>query len=149
MSSKLTAEIQKKIIENLATNPTVPSAAVRAGVSPGTLRDWLAKGEAGHPDFAAFAQEAAQSRAAIKDSVIQALIETATDCHHPQQVRAAAKLLESLYPREFAAVRHEVRHEAKAPDLDLSRLPSGELRDLQRIVKRLKSDALDADGVKP
>ena len=98
MSSKLTAEIQKKIIENLATNPSVPSAAVRAGIAPSTLRDWLAKGEAGHPDFAAFAQEAAQSRAAIKDSVIQALIETASDVHHPQQVRAAAKLLESLYP---------------------------------------------------
>jgi hypothetical protein len=69
--------------------------------------------------------------------------------HHPQQVRAAAKLLESLYPMELAAVRHEVRHEAKAPDLDLCRLPSGELRQLHKIIKRLRSDALDADGVKP
>ena len=149
MSSKLTPEIRQKIIENLATNPSIPSAAVRAGIAPNTLRDWLAKGEAGDECYAAFAAEVAKSRAIIKDSVIAALIETACDVHHPQQVRAAAKLLESLYPMEFATVRYEVRHEAKAHDLDLSKLPRGELRQLHKIIKRLKSDALEADEVKP
>jgi hypothetical protein len=88
MSSKLTPEIRQKIIENLATNPSIPSAAVAAGISPQTLRDWLAKAEAGDERYAAFAQEVALSRATIKDSVIAALIETATDTHHQREGRS-------------------------------------------------------------
>ena len=139
MPSKLTPEVQKKIIENLATNPSIPSAAVRAGIAPSTLRDWLAKGEAGHPTFATFAQEVAQSRAVIKDSVIAALIETARDTSHPHQVRAAAKLLESLFPEEFSVVRHTVQHPSREPEIDLQQLPTNELRALVKTLKKLRS----------
>lgn len=139
MPSKLTPEVQKKIITNLATNPSIPSAAVRAGIAPSTLRDWLTRGQAGDPTYAVFAREVAQYRATIKDSVIAALIETACDTHHPQQVRAAAKLLESLFPEEFSVVRHTVEHQAKEPEIDLERLPAEELRAFMRILKKLQN----------
>jgi hypothetical protein len=148
MSSKLTPEIQQKIIENLATNPSLPSAAIRAGIAPSTLRDWLAKGEAGDERYAAFAQEVTLSRATVKDSVIAALIETACDVHHPQQVRAASKLLESLFPEEFSVVRHTIQHQAQEPALDLKKLPTAELRAFLKTLKRLRAEA-DAEPKPP
>ena len=46
MASKFTREIRATIIEALRENPSVPSAASKTGVSPGTLNRWLRQGEA-------------------------------------------------------------------------------------------------------
>lgn len=62
MVRKFTPERQQLILEALRENPSVPSAASKAGISPVTLNRWLQQGEEGDPEFAEFALEAAQAR---------------------------------------------------------------------------------------
>lgn len=148
MSSKFTEERRKIILEALMVNPSIASAAVRAGVSESTLRVWLQKGEEGDPLFEEFAQQCATRRAVMKDAVIEALFKTACDELHPQQTKAAHQLLSNLYPREFSSVRHVIQHQSKGEDVDLSALPTDELRQLQKTLRRLRSGP-DEDPPKP
>ena len=79
MASKFTPERQQLILEALRENPSVPSAASKAGISPVTLNRWLQQGEEGNPAFAEFALEASEARRTMKDEVVAALHKTATD----------------------------------------------------------------------
>jgi transposase-like protein len=137
MASKFTPEIQATIIEALRENPSVPSAASKAGISPVTLNRWLQQGEEGSPEFAEFALEAAEARRTMKDEIVAALYKTATDELHPQQTKAAHLLLTNLYPQEFANVKHTVTHKSKDPEIDLSSLSQEELRAFHKTLKRV------------
>ena len=139
MSSKFTEERRKIILEALMVNPSIASAAVKAGVTESTVRVWLQKGEEGNPLFEEFAQQAATARAAMKDEIVQSLYEIACDRLHPQATKAAHQLLTNLYPREFSSVRHVVQHQSKGEELDLKALPTDELRQLQKTLRRLRN----------
>ncbi len=141
-SSKFTEEVRNAVLEALRINPSIPSAASKAGIHANTLRNWLAEGEQGNLEFAAFALDAQDARMSMKDAVVASLFKIATDEMHPQATKAAHQLLTNLYPAEFANVRHTVAHQAeKQPALDLSRLPQEELRAFHRTLKRLRSEA--------
>jgi transposase-like protein len=136
--TKFTPEVRETIITAVATNPSIPSAAIRAGISPSTLHQWLHKGSEGDPRYQAFAIEVAQSRTVLKDSVMQSLFDIALDRMHPHAVRAASKLLESIWPQEFASVKHTVQHTPSSSDFDLKNLPTDELRQLAQTIKKLR-----------
>jgi transposase-like protein len=135
VSSKFNPERRAIILEALMTNPSIASAAVKAGVTESTLRVWLQKGEEGNPEYQEFAQQAATARAAI-------------DRLHPQATKAAYQLLQNLYPAEFANVKHTVSHQAKSEDVDLSSLPTDELRALGKTLRKLRSGP-DEDPKEP
>ena len=138
MATKFTPEIRATIIEALRENPSIPSAASKAGISPGTLNRWLEHGEEGNPEFAEFALECAESRRFMKDEIVQSLFEIATDRLHPQATKAAKELLSCLYPKEFSSVRHVVQHEQRQdPEIDLSSLSQEELRAFHKTLKRV------------
>ena len=91
MASKFTPERQQLILEALGENPSIPSAAGKAGISAVTLNRWLRQGEEGNEEFAEFALEAAEARRTMKDEVVAALYKTATDELHPQQTKACCR----------------------------------------------------------
>jgi transposase-like protein len=136
---KFTPERAALILEALKINPSVPSAASRAGIHANTLRNWLAEGESGNPTYTEFALEAQEARMTMKDSIVAALLETALDPMHPQQTKAAHQLLTNLFPREFSSVKHVVSHQAKSEDVDLSKLPAEELRVFRKTLLKLQS----------
>ena len=76
MASKFTPERQQLILEALGENPSIPSAAGKAGISPVTLNRWLRQGEEGNEEFAEFALEASEARRTMKDEVVAALYKT-------------------------------------------------------------------------
>jgi transposase-like protein len=139
VSSKFNPERRAIILEALMTNPSIASAAVKAGVTESTLRVWLQKGEEGNPEYQEFAQQAATARAAMKDEIVASLFEIATDRLHPQATKAAYQLLQNLYPAEFANVKHTVSHQAKSEEIDLRSLPTDELRALGKTLRKLRS----------
>jgi len=137
MASKFTPERRQLILEALRENPSVPSAASKAGISPVTLNRWLQQGEEGDPEFAEFALEATEARRTMKDEIVAALYKTATDELHPQQCKAAHLLLTNLFPAEFANVKHTVSHKSQDPEIDLSSLSQEELRAFHQMLKRV------------
>jgi transposase-like protein len=140
---KFTEERRAIILEALMTNPSIASAAVKAGVSENTLRVWIEKGEQGAPEYQEFAQQAATARAAMKDEIVASLFKIATDELHPQATKAAHQLLTNLYPQEFSSVRHVIQHQSKGEDVDLSALPTDELRALGKTLRKLRSGGED------
>jgi hypothetical protein len=140
MSPKFTPEIQKTIIAALEQNPSIPSAASRAEIHTTTLRAWIEKGEQGHEEYAGFALECTEARQVMKDEIVAALFKTATDELHPQQTKAAHQLLTNLFPAEFANVKHTVVHKDKGADeLNVSALPTEELRQFLATLKKIRS----------
>jgi transposase-like protein len=144
MASKFTKERQQLIIEALRENPSIPSAASKAGISSVTLNRWLQQGEEGDPEFAEFALECTESRRFMKDEIVQSLFEIATDRLHPQATKAAKELLSCLYPQEFSSVRHVVQHKQQQdPELDLSQLTRDEKRAFHKTLKQIVSGTDD------
>jgi transposase-like protein len=144
MATKFTEETQQIILEALRNNPSVPSAASKAGIAATTLNKWLHEGLEGVEKYQAFALEAAEARRAMKDSVVAALYKTATDELHPQQTKAAHLLLTNLYPTEFANVKHTVSHKPTDPEINLSALSIDEKRVFHAQLKRIISGEDDA-----
>ena len=139
MATKFTPERQQIILEALRENPSIPSAASKAGISSVTLNRWLQQGEEGDSGFAEFALEAAEARRTMKNEVVAALYKTATDELHPQQTKAAHLLLTNLYPAEFANVKHTITHKQSAPAYDFSTLPTDELRLFHKTLKKVQA----------
>lgn len=136
--TKFTPELAAIVIESLKVNPSIPSAAVKAGVTDHTIHNWLSKAEAGDPVYVEFAQQCATARAVMKDEIVQSLFEISCDRMHPQATKAAHTLLTNLYPKEFANVRHNVTHQAKPEEIDLAKLPTDELRAFRKTLLRLR-----------
>lgn len=148
MRGKFTKETRQIILDALRENPSIPSAASKAGISPATLRTWLSRGEEGDPEFVEFALECAEARRFMKDEIVKSLFKIATDELHPQATKAAHQLLTTLYPTEFADVRHRITHKGKDPEIDLSSLPTQELRAFHKMLKRvIKGDDSEQEPV--
>jgi hypothetical protein len=137
MATKFTPEIRATILEALRDNPSIPSAASKAGIAATTLNRWIDDGLEGNETYREFALEVQEARRCMKDSVVAALYRTAVDELHPQQCKAAHLLLTNLYPQEFANVRHSVSHKAQDPEIDLSSLSQEELRAFHKTLKRV------------
>jgi hypothetical protein len=144
--SKFTPERAAIIIEALKVNPSIPSAAVKAGITDKTIYNWLAKAESGDSAYVEFAQQCATARAVMKDEIVQSLFEISIDRLHPSATKAAHTLLTNLYPTEFANVKHTVAHQAKPEELDLAKLPTDELRAFRRTLLRLRDDVPPEEG---
>jgi len=139
MVRKFIPERQQIIIEALRKNPSIPSAASKAGISAVTLDRWINEGLAGNEEYRDFALEAQEARRFMKDEIVAALYKTATDELHPQQTKAAHLLLTNLYPMEFANVRHTVQHKQPDLELDLSHLSTEEKRAFHKTLKKVLS----------
>ncbi|MBW2719719.1 MAG: hypothetical protein JRD94_14570 [Deltaproteobacteria bacterium] len=138
MATKFTPEIRTTIIEALRENPSLPSAAVKAGIQSSTLRTWIERGEMGDPVYSQFVLDCAEARQTMKNDIVAALLKTALDELHPQQTKAAHRLLTNLFPQEFANVKHTVSHKSEKGDaIDLSGLPTEELRAFHKTLKRI------------
>ena len=151
MAGKFTAERQRLILQALRTNPSIPSAASKAGISAQTLTRWIAAGlEDPQSVYRGFALGASEARRFMKDEIVAALYKTATDELHPQQTKAAHLLLTNLYPTEFANVKHTVTHaQREAQEYDLSKLPTEELRAFHATLKKITSGACEPERAEP
>lgn len=146
MSNKFTDEAQKVVLEALRENPSLPSAATKAGVHVNTLRTWIEKGESGDEKYSRFALDCSDARMTMKDEVVAALYKTAIDELHPQQTKAAHMLLTNLFPREFAVVKHMVTHNTGEHDeLDVSALSTAEARAMLTSLKKIRSANEDGE----
>ena len=106
--SKLTAEVQQRIVDAIAAGNYMETAAHYAGIHKDTLYEWLKRGRAakkGDETYTAFAQavEEALARAEIRDV---ALIARAAE--HVWQ--AAAWRLERRYPEKWGRRKVELEH---------------------------------------
>jgi len=138
-TSKYTSELHALIVSALKENPSLASAASKAGVGLATLKSWIDKGEGGDEAFVAFALDVAEARAHLKDEILEALKVTALDPMSPQQTRAARELLSSQYPHEFRAAAPEPeRKEDPEEEMDTSWLPTDELRTLVQLLEKIE-----------
>ena len=102
--TRLTPEVQQKLIQAIATGNTRRTAAAYAGVSITTLEEWLARGKGTAPRaqtkiYADFADAVEKAEAdAVATSV--ALIRQASQ----RNWTAAAWWLERRYPQEWGRV---------------------------------------------
>ena len=100
--SKLTADIQNKIIEAIRAGAYVETAAAYAGINKSTFYDWLKKGARGlDPAFVEFSNaiERALASSEMRDIVT---ITKAADVHW----QAAAWRLERKHPNRWGRRQH-------------------------------------------
>jgi hypothetical protein len=102
VAKKMTPEVQGTLCEWLAAGQTKKDAASAAGISVGTLDDWLALAElGGHPDLTDFASAIAaaqeRSHAGRDDALARALVERhASEVLRDRQLAdGAAQLIEA------------------------------------------------------
>jgi hypothetical protein len=139
LATKFSPEVCETILSALRNNPSIPSAASKAGIAAVTLNKWIHEGLEGVEKYQTFALEVQEARRTMKDEVVAALYKTATDELHPQQCKAAHLLLTNLYPTEFSVVKHTVSHKAEDPELDLSKLSQAEKRAFHKTLKQIVS----------
>jgi len=97
------------------------------------------RAHAGDPEYVEFSQECDAARAQMKDEIVQSLFNIAKDELHPQAVRAARELLQSLYGNEFNPARR-IEQVAPVTDdvLDLSKIGTEELRAFHKTLRRIR-----------
>ena len=115
--SKLTPEVEARIVEAVELGATWEKAAEAAGVGASTLREWRQRGEADEAPFAAFL---AALKRAEAEGVARAL-RTIRQAAESGQWTAAAWLLERRYPADYGR-RTEVAVEARLPDSGVAEL---------------------------
>lgn len=112
--SKLTSEVEARIVEAVELGATWERAADAAGIGASTLREWRQRGEAGEAPFAAFV---AALKRAEGDGVERAL-RTIRMAAESGTWQAAAWLLERRYPADYGR-RTEVAVDTRQPDAAL------------------------------
>ena len=112
--SKLTSEVEARIVEAVELGATWERAADAAGIGASTLREWRQRGEAGEAPFSAFL---AALKRAEGDGVARAL-RTIRQASESGTWQAAAWLLERRYPADYGR-RTEVAVDTRQPDAAL------------------------------
>lgn len=112
--SKLTSEVEARIVEAVELGATWERAADAAGIGASTLREWRQRGEAGEEPFSAFL---AALKRAEGDGVARAL-RTIRQASESGTWQAAAWLLERRYPADYGR-RTEVAVDTRQPDAAL------------------------------
>jgi transposase len=67
----------QRIIECIRKGNTRRCAAKVVGIHPSTLQDWIAKGEAGHVRYAAFAERVARADGEMEEAMVDKLVQAA------------------------------------------------------------------------
>ena len=121
------------------------AACREAGISNETLRQYVQRGETGEEPFAEFVIALRKAHGNSKVYLLGLLQEAAVG-----DWRAAAWLLEKLYPHDFGAlVKLNINAQIDAklePRFDLSKLSMSELHELKRIRQKMgMSDAADGN----
>lgn len=135
--SELTQDVAATLLTALERMPLKSACAV-AGINASTYRRWVRRGEAGEPLYEEFAIAARRVRALFAAELVRG-IETAGK----EDWRAAAWLLERLFPREFGPrQRIEARHQGRLerpsePQPDLSALTDDELRTYHDLLAKM------------
>lgn len=110
---KLSAAVASTIIRLLRAGAYKSQAAASAGVSPGTLETWLARGARGERRYEDFAREA---RRAIAERALfyQSIITRAALGHIECDWRTAARELERRHPKLYGR-RQAAAHAEEEP----------------------------------
>ncbi|RZO61684.1 MAG: hypothetical protein EVA89_11060 [Sandaracinaceae bacterium] len=104
------------------------AACEQAGISQETLRTYVRRGTAGEEPFASWLVEFEKARSGPRVYCLEVLHRAAT-----ADWRAAAWLLEKLYPYEFGALRGTPTPAPTRPQFDLAKLSVEELFELKRL----------------
>lgn len=95
-SCKLTPAVQRAIVKALEGGNTHRTAAHLAGVSPGTMRNWMRRGRDGEAPFAAFVDAVKRAESTGEGELVATIRSAAAD---PKYWTAAAWLLERRNPK--------------------------------------------------
>jgi hypothetical protein len=90
------AALTKKVCAVLEKAQTIASACAVSGIGTTTYHSWIGRGEAGEAGFAEFAVSCGRARAKAKQKLTDIILKAA-----PDDWKAAAWLLEKLYPNEY------------------------------------------------
>lgn len=144
--TKLTPELQDRIVQAIRAGAYIETAAAYAGVSKDTLYQWLKRGarsKSGIYRQFSDAVEKALAEAEMRDVM---LVGRAAETNW----QAAAWRLERKFPerwgrRDRVSMEHsgEVHHTHK---IDLSKLSDEELTELERIAEKLSGGGLGPGG---
>lgn len=148
--SKLTPEVQQRLLQAIASGNTRKDAALYAGISVGTLEDWIGRGRGGgrrpaHPPYVAFvdALEKAEAQAVVRNVAI--IQKAAADTW-----QAAAWWLERRRPDDWGR-KERVEH-STAPERpmevrhDTSDRLGGYLDTIAQVLSGLPPDDAGSDG---
>lgn len=142
--SKLTPNIQDRIVIVLENAGTRSLAAKAAGVDPVTLKRWTRWGEAGKAPYAAFSQAVRMAEGKAEASLLACVVKAA-----PANWRAAAWILERRWPKAWGRRDFEAERARQAARLEaknaLDAIPLEELTAMVEAerARRLPARALD------
>ena len=111
--SKLTPEVEARIVEAVELGATWERAADAAGVGASTLRDWRQRGEAGEVPFVAFLAALKRAEGAGVERALRSIRKAAEG----GAWQASAWILERRYPADYGR-RSEVAIAARSPSAE-------------------------------
>lgn len=139
--SKLTPEIQKKIIEAVKAGNYYEAACAYAGVSYSTLRGWIVKGEkAKSGKYLKFLEAVRQAEAEAEARIVLQWQKAM-----PEDWRAAQAFLERRYPERWGKKETRI-FEGGDKDKPIKVKVEGNIDELldqyERIIKRIQQDTM-------
>jgi hypothetical protein len=103
--TKLTPQLQKRICARVARANFLATAAASCGVGPRTVHEWIERGERESTGmYRDFADAITEARAKAEAMLVAQLLSGVKE-----KWRAAAWLLERLFPKKWGADRDEAR----------------------------------------
>jgi hypothetical protein len=112
--TKLTPELQKKIVKLVRDGNYFETAAQAAGIAKSTLYDWLKRGEAGEEPFAEFSNALKKAEAEAEVDVVATIRAGLRDA---PQWQSAMTFAERRWASRYA--RRDPDHELKRTNLEL------------------------------
>lgn len=120
----LTDALAIEIAGHLIRGNSIADSAAMAGISEQTYHNWIARGEAGEPEFVGFLELTRAARADARTRLVKTIVDAATLEH---DVKAAQWLLPRMDPANWG--RQDRPPETPAPtdddfEIDLSDDPA-------------------------
>lgn len=101
--SKLTADVQARVVQAIMAGATYEHAAMYGGIAYRTFAEWMQKGAGGREPYAQFVQAVKDAEGAAAVANLAHIRKAASD----GTWQAAAWLLERRYPEMYGRQRHE------------------------------------------
>lgn len=112
--TKLTPELQKRIVKLVRDGNYFETAAQAAGIAKSTLYDWMARGDAGDNPFAEFSDALKKAEA---EAEVDAVAMVRAGLRDAPQWQSAMTFLERRWASKWA--RRDPDHELKRSNLEL------------------------------
>jgi transposase len=124
--TKLTPEVQEKILLHLRVGAYVETAAVCAGISKDTFYDWMKKGARGQKPYVAFAEAVHKAVAESESRDLATILKAST-----KYWVAAAWRLERRFPEKYGRfdrmkVEGKIEHDGASLVAKLAQLINGD-----------------------